>query len=476
MVNSPPSPAKKLWFGIVDRSRHQLKLNYGIDDLAFSTTYWYEGVDLYALEDKYGQQILEKIYFHILVFEANKLLSLGPNCVDPGPYASYCNPELNQIWQTIGHKVWAQWRYQHNRSDYQLPGLSSAESTEAPVISAARIDSPRTAVLSFCGGGKDSLVSLKILEAAGIPYDTYAYAHSIYGNAAHQHQLIENLLEHANPGQQIHHWISDDFVDSPVLQLHTEYGIEHILAAETPASIFGVLPVALAYGHTQIALAHERSADQGNLIWEQTGEDVNHQWGKSLEAEILLNTYVQDHLIQNFHYFSLLKPLYDVLIFNFLPAYPEAVAQTHSCNLKKPWCARCPKCAYVWVNYMAYLDPEKVNAIFEGQNLFDLPENQLAFRQMLGLEDHTPFECIGQIAEVQLAFELCHRKGLTGQAMQIYLNDVEKPDFKAVLAKYTRIDFALTQIPAQIAAKVEPIMQQKAVQVRQQISQTLGLN
>lgn len=73
---------------------------------------------------------------------------------------------------------------------------------------------------------------------------------------------------------------------------------------------------------------------------------------------------------------------------------------------------------------MAYLPVDKVNEIFNGVNLLDLQENQLAFRQMLGLEAHTPFECIGQVAEAQLAFELAHIKGLKGSAMDVYLSKV----------------------------------------------------
>ena len=463
---------KRLWLGEIERSQHHLKLNYGMDQLAFSTSYWYEHVDLLALEQRYGTAILDKIYFHILAFEANKLISLGPESIDPGPHANYWTPEFESFWQGIAHKVWAQWRYQHNRPDYKIPGAPATTHTQAEAID---IQAGSTEVLAFCGGGKDSLVSLKILEEAQIAYDSYGYAHSVYGTMAFQHQLIESLVDHAKPTKHVHHWISDDFMDSPVMQLYPEYEVEHTLAAETPSSLFGVLPVALSLGYTQIVLAHERSADRGNLIWDKTGEDVNHQWGKSLEAEMLLNGYIQKHLLKNFHYFSLLKPLYDVVIFNFLTPYPEAVKATHSCNIKKPWCARCPKCAYVWVNYMAYLDVELVNGIFDHENLFDLPENQLAFRQMLGLEDHTPFECIGQIQEVQLAFALCHVKGLTGQAMDVYLQEVGPVDWQAVLQKYTEVNLELTQLPGTLAEKVVPLMQNKAQQVRSDIQKHLQL-
>ena len=48
-------------------------------------------------------------------------------------------------------------------------------------------------LLAFCGGGKDSLVALKLLERAGLPFATLGYAHSIYGNAAHQHALLDRV-------------------------------------------------------------------------------------------------------------------------------------------------------------------------------------------------------------------------------------------------------------------------------------------
>ncbi len=55
---------------------------------------------------------------------------------------------------------------------------------------------------------------------------------------------------------------------------------------------------------------------------------------------------------------------------------------------------------------------------------------------MLGLEAHTPFECIGQIDEVRLAFELCKRKGLKGAAMQVFEREVPPVDVPALLERY----------------------------------------
>lgn len=87
-------------------------------------------------------------------------------------------------------------------------------------------------------------------------------------------------------------------------------------SAETPASVFMSLPFALAHGYDDFIVGHERSADFGNFIWSMTGEEINHQWGKTLEAERLLSTYVAEHLLEGFRYYSILKPFSDIAIFS----------------------------------------------------------------------------------------------------------------------------------------------------------------
>ncbi|MEZ0368446.1 MAG: hypothetical protein ACAI44_05085, partial [Candidatus Sericytochromatia bacterium] len=406
--------------------------------------------------------------FHILAFEANKVLSLGPETLDPGPQARWITPRFIDLWQTIGHKVWAQWRYQHDRPDYPGPRIEAAGSGgKAVALEPGPVD-----ILAFCGGGKDSLVALKLLERAGIPYASLAYAHSIYGLAAPQHALMDGLLDHCAPVQRHKQWVSDTFLDAPVAELYPEYEVAHLLAAETPSSIFGVLPIVLSQGYKHIALAHERSADTGNLIWEATGEDVNHQWGKSLAAEELINGYIQQELISGFTYFSLLKPLYDVVIFSLLQQDLDAVPATHSCNLAKPWCRRCPKCAYVWLNFMAYLPTGLIDGIF-AENLLDLEENQLAYRQMIGLEAHTPFECIGQIPEARLAFELARRKGLDGRAMAAW-RELPPQNWDAVLAHYCRVVAEDAPMPAAVAERVLPLMERAAAAARDRLKAQLA--
>ena len=468
---SSDSP-RTLWLGEPHRSRHQLVVRHGLDDLSFTTTYWYADADLPALEARYGREAMERIYFHITAFEANKLISLRPERLDLGPFTRFHSRAFTDLWRTVAHHVWGQWRYEHDDPDYWGPEPVSAPaaSTAGPLELERVSEGPET--LSFCGGGKDSLVAMRLLERAGIAFDSLAYSSTVYGQAGPQHELIDRLLGHTAVGKRRRLWMMDDFLDSPVTALHPELGSRYLLAAETPASVVAALPLALTHGYRHLVVAHEHSADFGNLTWSQTGEEVNHQWGKSLEAERLLADYVRSELVEDVDYFSLLKPIDDTLIFNLLDGDETAVRATHSCNVRKPWCCRCPKCAYVWLGYMAFLPATEVEPIF-GENLLDLPENQLTYRQMLGLEEHTPFECIGTVGETRLAFALCHRKGLEGRAMQTFVEEVPEVDVEDALARYLQIH-PRHRIPPRVFSSVEPLLARAADQAARRIRQLLA--
>ena len=107
--------------------------------------------------------------------------------------------------------------------------------------------------------------------------------------------------------------------------------------------------------------------------------------------------------------FHLLRPIYDVNVFSLLRRDLDAVPATHSCAQQKPWCCRCAKCLYVWMNYVAWLPPETVAATFD-VNLFDLAENRTILRKMLGLESYKPTDCVGTVSEARLAFAMCRAK------------------------------------------------------------------
>ncbi len=447
----------------VEFHEHQLTIYLRADRLRFTTTYWYTDVDFDELKRKYGEPFLEKLCFHMAAFEANKLTSLKPRVFDLGPYAHLHTERFERLWKTVVRRKWSQWRFENDLADYEGPVLSSRP--VASQLGPLEVKPGPVDALAFCGGGKDSLVMMKLLEATGIAYSSLAYSHTMYGQAWLQHKLIDGLVEHCSPLQAHQQWIFDDFLDSPVLRF-VGGDLKSLAKAETPSSMFAALPLLLQHSYRYMVLGNEASANSGNLIWEETGEDVNHQWGKSLEAERLLDTYLREEFIGNARFFSLLQPVHDPVIFSLLNRNLGALAETHSCNLIKPWCERCSKCAYVYLGYMAYLPEDQVRPLFS-RNLFDVPELQADFGLMLGLGDHTPFECIGQVEDARLAFELCRRKGLSGAAIETFKNIDPPPDVERILAEYLSVNHGLGTIPKEIADRVLPELDKAAREARE---------
>lgn len=445
----------KLIFEEVHRSRHQLVLNYRVDDLLFSTAYWYDTVNFYELETRFGQAFMRQIYFHLLAFEANKAASLKPEALDFGPYHDLYSDQFFELWQTIFQNVWGVWRHDNDIADYFGPSKPTAQ-LPGPESLPGRSTLPASdRLLSLCGGGKDSLVSAKLLERAGIPYDVMVYSHNIYGQAQRQHDLIDGMLHHTSALARHRAWVYDNALDSPAAQLYPEYGVKHLLSAETVSSYWTALPIALQHNYTQVALGITKSTDEHNLIWAKTGEEINYLWGMSTAAEKLLADYIQTNLVSNLNYFHLLRPVYDIVVFNLLFRDSAAVPSTHSCAQQKPWCGKCPKCIYVWMHLVAYLDEAVVDKMF-AKNLFDLPENRTFIRKMLGLEGYKPCDCMGTISETQVAYLLCRAKGKTGQAVDdIQPGDIAV-DLTAFLEKYAQVDPPYGTIPPALYERIRP--------------------
>jgi len=463
---------RRLSLASITWSERELVMRFSLDELSFSTVYWYPDTNLLDLERRFGRDFVERLFVHAALFEVNKIASLRPRTLDLGPYAHHHTEALERLWSTVFHNVWAQWRYENDLPDEKPPRFASEprKGGGEPV----RRDRDSGEVLLFCGGGKDSLVSMKLLERAGIPFASFAYSSSIYGPAKPQFRLIDRLLDQGKPTRRHRQIVMDDFFDAPVLELFgDELGVKTITAAETPSSIFATLPLLLAHGYSHAVLGHEASANRGNLVWDATGEDVNHQWGKSVEAERLLDEYVRSELVSDIGVFSVLMPVHDVVIFELLRRDEAALGATHSCNIAKPWCKRCPKCAYVWLNYRAHLSDEPVAAMF-GEDLLEVPDNHAFFHDIVGLGEHTPFECIGQVEESRLALALCEARGLLGPRGRALAARMPRLDAGAVLASFARVDPGSARLPQGFGPPIVAQMHEAAASCRERVLALLG--
>ena len=461
----------RLSFEPVVRGRRHLVLRYGVGDLRFTTTYWYDDVDFVELEARYGDEAMRAVYFHLLAFEANKAGSLAPTAIDGGPYDDLLTDALWSVWETLFRNVWGVWRWENDLPDYRLPRPSAAAARTA--AAAIDIHAGQPELLLMCGGGKDSLVSMRLLERAGIEYDAFVYSHSTYGRGEHQHRLVDSLLQHCHPHRVHRAWVLDDAVDAPIAAAYPELGIRRMVAAETVSSYWTALPVALQHGFTEVALGITRSTDEHNLVWDKTGEPINYLWGMSAAAEQLLCAYVRRELYPNLTMFHLLRPIYDINVFSLLRHDLDAVPSTHSCAQHKPWCGRCPKCLYVWMNYAAWLPPATVAATFD-VNLFDLPANRTILRKMLGLESHKPTDCVGTVSEARLAFAMCRARGISGAITE----DIDATDFlaeaDATLDHYAGATMPGPTYPRRLIEPIGSLLRASAADSRQFARDVLG--
>lgn len=390
----------------------------------FSTSIWYKNVNFQKLERQIGKDNLNKVIAHIAAFEMNKYGSLHLESVDLGQLSTYVDEDFAKLWENIFLHVWGQWRYENNLPHDKPPKLIKGHTKILAPIS-LHFEDPVT--LTFFGGGKDSLVSAALLQNSDIQHDILAYSSSIYGNRAEQADIKE-LAKSASPESFINEIVVfDDFIDSPIVEYDgQEYKIHSLAAAETPASIFESIPLAIYSGYSSLALGHEKSSNYPNLKWsEEDKNPINHQWGKSLEAQQQISEYISNNLVSSIKYYSTIMPLRDPAIMTIFSSLQwELSSKAHSCNVSKPWCRRCAKCVYVWLFYLAFLDEKKVTKeIFGGEVLFDIEENKNILRMLAGKDVQTPFECVGQPAETMLALAMCEAKGYQQEIVRELLED-----------------------------------------------------
>jgi hypothetical protein len=171
-----------------------------------------------------------------------------------------------------------------------------------------------------------------------------------------------------------------------------------------------LLVAAVLYGYDSIAFANERSASAATLEYE--GQQVNHQWSKSLAFEQVLRAYAHTHVAADLDYFSLLRPFSELAVtraFARLGAsYFDAFS---SCNRNfrilgpRPadrWCGQCPKCHFVFLALAPFMPKPRLLSIF-GRNLLDDDSQAAGFDALMEYREHKPFECVGEGAEARAA-------------------------------------------------------------------------
>src|SRR5580765_7277112 len=96
-----------------------------VDDLEFHFTVWYEDVDLHELARTHGDDLVERLAFHVALFQLNAACSLRPDRIELGPWGRLLTAPLAALWRTVFKNVWGQWRWEHDLPDY-VPEFADA--------------------------------------------------------------------------------------------------------------------------------------------------------------------------------------------------------------------------------------------------------------------------------------------------------------------------------------------------------------
>lgn len=255
----------------------------------------------------------------------------------------------------------------------------------APYIENEKINYNGSGNLIPIGGGKDSSVSLELLNGM----DNICF--SI--NAKEPHIACAKVAGYEN------YFDIKRYLDKNMIELNNQ----GFLNGHTPfSSLVAFVTYLCAYlsNRRYIVLSNEASANESTV----EGTNINHQYSKTYEFENDFNLYTKKYFDIDIKYFSLLRPLTEYQIGMLFSKYEKYHKIFKSCNVGSKqvpwvWCANCPKCLFVYCILSPFLYKEKLVDIF-GEDLFEKENLLETFIELIGHGQTKPFECVGMVSEV----------------------------------------------------------------------------
>ncbi|MFY9608804.1 MAG: hypothetical protein WAU45_09350 [Blastocatellia bacterium] len=247
------------------------------------------------------------------------------------------------------------------------------------------------------GGGRDSAFTARVFQQADKPFGCMIL------NPTPASLRVASAVGCAEPV------IIQRTLDPRLLKLN-EAGY---LNGHTPFSAMLAFLGAIClvvYDYSKIVIANERSSDEGNTVF--LGKKINHQYSKSFAFEEKFDRYLQKYLLKNARYFSFVRPLYELQIGRAFARYPEMFGAFRSCNRNQKsdsWCGACPKCLSVFITSYPFVSHADLIRMF-GSDFFQNESSISIIRQLAGLDEHKPFECVTTLDETIASLHLCVTK------------------------------------------------------------------
>ena len=206
------------------------------------------------------------------------------------------------------------------------------------------------------------------------------------------------------------------------------------------SAIVGVIMTATSvlYGFSDIVLSHESSADESTT--EYRGQAINHQFSKSSAFEQAMANYIRQSIASNINYFSLLRCLSERDIHRLFVEsgmFEKFKGQWSSCNQANykqgndtselRWCGNCSKCINAFILFAPLIPKSELIDMFNGKNLVADRALMPIFRDLIGMTDRRPFECVAEINEVRSAIRDAIARGDWKELAHFAFDDVKLP-------------------------------------------------
>jgi UDP-N-acetyl-alpha-D-muramoyl-L-alanyl-L-glutamate epimerase len=257
---------------------------------------------------------------------------------------------------------------------------------------------PIARVLVPVGGGKDSAVALEIVRESGCELALFSLGDAPPIARTAQVAGLSRLIARRT-------------LDPGLRELNAAGAINGHVPITAIVSCVALLTAALN-GFDAVAMANERSASAGNVLWD--GIEVNHQFSKGLRAERLLAGAVAQAGGDAPRLFSVLRPASELAIARAFARMERYHGAFTSCNAifrsdpalrASTWCCDCPKCRFVFLALAPFSEPEHLREVFGCDLLED--ENQFeGFALLTATGGPKPFECVGEEQESLAAIRL----------------------------------------------------------------------
>ncbi len=248
-------------------------------------------------------------------------------------------------------------------------------------------------VLVMNGGGKDSVVMSEMIAKLGLEQAWFTNAIN---------DVRKNVIDHSVSQESYHLNFSVIENSRPIYTKDCFIPMGAMSAA---------LSLITAYIHNipYIAMGNEYSANEGNI--EFNGFPINHQYNKSYEFEEKFRDHIKENISGQLHFFSFLRPLYEMRIVKIFADYKKYFNVFVSCNRyisRGEWCKECEKCAFIYLALFPFISREELISIF-GEDMLLRP---IIRKHIISMTQDKikPWECVGVKEECKMALALMLEK------------------------------------------------------------------